>query len=156
MTRRFASGTTVDVERSRSQLERLLAEHGATQRAFYVDDLTRRARVQFMIEGRMVRLDLQIEERKDNGKPRGWFNWDTPRRERWKREDFEQREREAWRRLLLVCKAKFEIIADGSSTVEREFLADVLLPDGSTVYEKIASQLVESYQGGAMPPLLGA
>ena len=60
----------------------------------------------------------------------------------------------AWRRLLLVTKAKLEYIADGASTTEREFFSDILLPDGQTVHQAMAQQIEESYRTGNMPKLL--
>jgi hypothetical protein len=68
----------------------------------------------------------------------------------------EQEERSAWRRLLLVTKAKLELVLDTGRSVESEFLADVLLPDGRTVHEALKTQLSESYETGNMPPLLPA
>lgn len=60
-----------------------------------------------------------------------------------------------WRRLVLVVKAKLDLVADGGSTIEREFLADILLPDGRTVHQALGPQLADSYSNGHMPPLLG-
>lgn len=163
--RSFAEGTSVSAEKTRSELDLLLSRHGASQRATYFDDKARRARIQFSIEDRMVRLDLRVEvaDLPTPGKraweladsPRGWDSWPKERQATWVAQQIQQREREAWRRLLLVTKAKLEIVADGSSTVEREFLADILLPDGGTVHERLAAQLEASYRDGAMPPLLG-
>jgi hypothetical protein len=65
-----------------------------------------------------------------------------------------QFERSAWRRLLLVVKAKLELVRDADSSIEREFLADILLPNGSTVHEELGPQLDDSYRTGSMPPLL--
>ncbi len=137
--KRFAEGTEVAVEKTRAELDRLLAAHGATQRAVYLDDETRRARVQFSIEGRMVRLDLRVDvsdvplpgvndynQRAPRKCPHGWNTWTTERQRAWVAERVAQRERESWRRLLLVTKAKLEIVADGASTV------------GGTVYDRLA------------------
>ena len=46
-------------------------------------------------------------------------------------------------------------IALGLSTVEREFLADVYLPDGRTVHQALQDGLSEMYKSGTLPPLLG-
>ncbi|MBT9828162.1 hypothetical protein GPL19_19805 [Enterocloster bolteae] len=42
----------------------------------------------------------------------------------------------------------------GISTVEREFLYDIVLPDGRTAGEWIAPQIEMSYQTGQMPAML--
>lgn len=161
---RFAEGTEVPVEKTRAELEGLLARHGATQRATYVDDDQGRAVVQFRIAGRMVRLEvvcptLESYEPatwdRQPPAPRGSGRWTPEQRNDWKRKQAEQGARSAWRRLLLVVRAKLEIIADGGSTFEREFLADILLPDGRTVHKALAEQLEQSYLDGGMPKLLG-
>ncbi len=132
--RRYASGTKVDVNKTRAELDRILSKHGAIQRATMQDDEKGIAIVQFSLAGRMIRLRIDRDPKEK--KP-------------------EQAEREAWRRLLLIVKAKLEIVMAGLSSVEREFLADVLLPSGETVHEKLKVQLVHSYRDGKMPPLLG-
>jgi hypothetical protein len=63
-------------------------------------------------------------------------------------------ERRRWRAMLLVIKAKLEIVATGSSSFEREFLADILLPDGSTVGDVAVKQIADSYKTGGMPKSL--
>jgi hypothetical protein len=59
-----------------------------------------------------------------------------------------------WRSLLLRIKAKLEAIADGMTTVEEEFLANLMLPDGSTVIEEVLPRLAVAYETGKMPQLL--
>jgi hypothetical protein len=68
---------------------------------------------------------------------------------------WEQGCRARWRQLYLLVKAKIEAVSIGLSTVEREFLADVYLPDGRTVGEALAPQLAEAYANGTFPRLLG-
>lgn len=132
--RRYAQDTSVPVERSRSELEKLLAAAGANQVGVATDYGTRAAILTFHLAGRHVRI--RVPE----------VPADKSRRD--------QLERANWRRAVLVVKAKLEIIADGFSTLEREFLADILLPDGQTVHELLGKQLTETYKTGKMPPLL--
>lgn len=132
--RRFAEKTQVPIDRTRSELDALLASNGATQRGTFQDDEKGFAIVQFKMADRLIRLDVKCPLEGRNAA---------------------QEARAAWRRLLLVVKAKLEIIADGQSTVEREFLADVVLPDGRRVLDDIAPKLVQAYKSGKLPPLLG-
>ena len=60
-----------------------------------------------------------------------------------------------WRALLLLCKAKLELVASGHSNFEREFLADILLPNGETVADAMVPRLELAYRDGTMPLLLG-
>lgn len=136
MTRRYAESTSVPVVQSRAEVEALLVRHGAHQVAIAVDNAIGRAIVVFGLEGRRVRLQLSTRPNSKNQTKAAQY------------------ERAAWRRLLMIVKAKLELVKDGQSTVEREFLADVMLPDGSTVHERLEQQLGESYRTGAMPPLL--
>ena len=154
MTRRFAEGTTVSTEKTRAELDRLLSQHGATQRATYVDDETGIARVQFSLAGRMVRLELSTAAPKLE-LPSGSWRWPEAKKRDYRLKRQEQFAREAWRRLLLVVKAKLELVKDGVTTVEREFLADVLLPDGQTVHQALEKRIADAYDTGAMPKLLG-
>lgn len=162
--KRFAAGTSVAVSKTRDELDQLLAAHGAAQRAVYQDDAQGRARVQFMLGARMIRLELKTKPENlpdpnrafSKYEPRGWSGWSVARRKEWVASATDQYAREAWRRLLLVTRGKLELIADKASTVEREFLPDVLLHDGRTVLEALAPQLAEMYETGNMPPLLGS
>jgi len=47
----------------------------------------------------------------------------------------ENERRQRWRVMVMVTKAKLEAVACGISTIEREFLSDIVLPDGRTVAE---------------------
>jgi hypothetical protein len=66
----------------------------------------------------------------------------------------EAEERRRWRAQLLLIKAKLEMIATGTTTVEREFLADMLMPNGSTVGSQALPALARAYETGKMPSLL--
>jgi len=166
--KRYAEGTGVPVQRTRDELERVLESHGATATQVSRDAATRQAVVIFRLEERLIRLKIKVDasdipnakmERwltKDDrvSFPQGWPGWGATRRQDWFIKQLEQREREAWRRILLITKAKLEVVADAESTIEREFLADIMLPDGTTVHEALAPKLAQSYTDGSMPPLL--
>jgi hypothetical protein len=150
--RRFAEGTEVSAEKSRSELEALLDKHSATEFALYKEkDQTT---LLYRLGQRMVRQvvsfpEARLYERKD---PK--VSWSARRKpEEIKRmQDAEWRRR--WRALLLITKAKLELIASGESTVDREFLADTLLPNGQTVAEAMLPRIAEAYESGEMPKLL--
>jgi len=65
-----------------------------------------------------------------------------------------QERRRRWRALLLVIKAKLEAVSSGISTLEREFLADVVLPNSKTVSEWLGPQMQALHQSGQMPTAL--
>jgi len=162
--RRFAEGTTVSVGKSRDELETLLQRRGASQIQVTREPSSGRAVLIFGLQGRMVRLELKaIQGLPDPTKanhqqkvkcPKGWGTWTVERRAAWSAERRDQIDRERWRRWLLQVKAKLELAFDGESSVEREFLADILLPDGKTVHQGLAEELQQSYATGSMPRLL--
>ncbi len=161
-TRRFAEGTTVEVAKSKAEIETLLTRHGATGTAVVSDYLTETASVTFRFGERFYRMQLANKHEKlpdpykpaNADTPKGWQGWAVSERQRWVAGRVEQGAREVWRRLLLVVKAKLELVAEGGSSVEREFLADMMLPDGRTVGELIEPQISEAYATGKPLALL--
>jgi hypothetical protein len=65
-----------------------------------------------------------------------------------------QYHRQLWRALLLVIKAKFEIVESGIETFDEAFLSNIVMSDGATVGEWATLQIATMYQQGEMPPLL--
>lgn len=130
-TRRYAEKTKVPADRSRAELEQLLQRHGATQRAVFFDDEQGMVHIQFRMAERMIKLSFKAPPKK------------------------EQETRQAWRAIILIVKAKLEYIASGASTVEREFLADILAPDGQTVHQLLKTSVAQMFKTGKLPPLLG-
>lgn len=66
----------------------------------------------------------------------------------------EQRNRQKGRALALVIKAKLESVESGVETFEEAFLANVVMSDGYTVFERIREQIALEYQSGKPMPLL--
>ncbi len=155
---RYAEKTAVPVERSQAELAKLLTKHGAAKHGFLIDGNT--AAVGFELEGRRVRLELVLPDRESLEKalhkkpPRGWFGMAPSRQDLHVKDRRDQIMRQRWRALVLVTKAKLELIADGTSTVEREFLPDIVLPNGQRVEQWLAPQIAIAYEHGRMPPLL--
>jgi hypothetical protein len=166
----FAADTEVPVDRTRREIDALLVKHGAAQRGFFDDDASGRAVVFFSMGGRQIRLTVPLPKPSDfpdpklhwmdaaeHGKelPHGWKSMPHTRRAAWVQSKIDQVARSRWRALLLITKAKLELIELGMSSVEREFLADVVLPNGQLVGEAMRVALEEAYASGSMPPLLG-
>ena len=126
--RNYAQGTTVPVERSRREIEKLLRKHGAN--GFSYGWLDGAGRMEFMLKGLRIRINLpQLETRGRTDK------------------QVEQAEKEQWRALLLIMKAKLESITSGISVFEEEFLAFVMLPDGQNIGDKIIPELPHLSKG---------
>ncbi len=147
----YASRTQVSSDASRAEIERILRRYGATEFAYGWD--SRQAVIMFALVNRRVRFTLPMpdpaERRFTHTPSRGQLR-DTAARER----EFEQAIRQRWRALALVIKAKLEAVESGITTVEREFLAYIVLPNGATVAEWAAPQLEIAYDRHEMPALL--
>lgn len=152
---RFASDTSVPVERSKAEIEKLLARYGASQFASGWDDEGRAAHLGFRIENRTIRFLLPLPD-----KAADEFTLTPAGRRKRHPEDaaraWEQACRSRWRALLLVIKAKLEAAACGISTIEDEFLAWTVVPGGRgrTVGDMLRPQLAEAIATGKAAPLL--
>ncbi len=146
---RFAANTTVDVSRSRVELERMLVRYGCAQ---FVSgsDANGRAMIGFTSNGRQVRVSLAAPN------PSEFALTPAGRRRRTNAiaQCMTDEVRRRWRALILVLKAKFEAVESGISTFDDEFMAHIALPNGSTVGQFMRPQIAESYSSGKMPPML--
>ena len=70
--------------------------------------------------------------------------------------EHEKAQRQGWRALALVIKAKLEAIESGITTFDQEFLAHIQLPTGETVGDWMVPQVEHAYETGKMPRLLPA
>lgn len=130
---RYAERTAVPVDQTQGEIKKLLRKAGADQIAVY--ESTERSSVAFRMSERFYRITVPAHAGEANAA---------------------QEERRAWRLLILLIKAKLEAVREGATTIEREFLTDMMMPDGSTVGEFMAEPLALAYREGRMPavPLL--
>ena len=154
MADRYAQQTTVPVEKTRMEIERTLARYGAD--AFGYMTAPSKARLAFRLSGRHIRFELPLPDPQADE-----FVYVTQgargrqrRSEESRARAVEQASRQRWRALALIIKAKLEAVAAGVTTIEDEFLAHTMLPDGSTVGEWAKPQLEEAYRLGHMPAQL--
>lgn len=153
MTGRFAKTTEVSVEKTRAEIETVLTRYGADAFGYTIDG--DRARIAFRMEGRHYRFALTLPPRD---------RWDFHhykqgastfiRAKGVPEKMWEQECRSLWRALLLVIKAKLEAVAVGITTLEDEFMAALVLGDGSTVGETMKPQIEEHYRLGGPPRLM--
>lgn len=148
----YASQTSVSVERSKAEIERTLQRYGASQFIYGWD--RQEAVIGFVVQGdeqmRQVRFKVKVPDRQQFLKtPTGRRRSNVQAEREW-----EQAQRQRWRALLLVIKAKLEAIEAGIATFEDEFLAYTMLPSGETVGEWMQPQLDEVYRDGVMPGTL--
>lgn len=147
---KYAAKTTVAPERSRLEIEQTLRRYGADAFGFGQDGA--RAVVTFRAHARMVRFELPIPTtdehlRDHNGYRRTDIQAENARL---------QAERQRWRAMLLMIKAKLEAVESGIVTFEEEFAVHMVLPDNTTVGEWLLPQVQRAYDTGEMPSLLPA
>jgi len=146
---RYASNTTVAVDKSRAEIERTLRRYGADKFAYGWD--REKGQICFVHKERTIKIVLVLPAMSDFEKTR------TGRKTR--NQDavlkaWEQACRQKWRALALVIKAKLEAVESGIATFEDEFLAYTVLPDGSTAGEFMQPQIETALTCGTMPKLL--
>lgn len=148
---KFASSTTVSSEKSRMEIERILAKYGAS--SFMYGTTTDRAIIAFEAAGRRIKFDLPMPNRNSDEFKR------TPAKRQMRNQAqqeaaYEQAIRQRWRALALVIKAKLEAVEAGITEFEEEFLAHIVLPGGQTVGQWMLPQVSTAYETGSLPPLL--
>lgn len=149
MSGKYATTTEVTVEKSRLEIEKTLRKYGADAFAYGEDG--RDVRLSFRMAGRQFRFALTLPDPKER---RFAYSSRGPREPHVALAHWEQACRTSWRALALVIKAKLEAVEAGISTLEDEFLANLILPDRQTVGDWIRPQVEEAYRVGAMPSRL--
>jgi hypothetical protein len=138
MTRRgkYASNTAVSSEQSRMDIEKVLKRYGAN--AFGYSWFDGGASIEFRIGAAGVQMSIILPKREE------FFETNTGRVRRSNaviEKSWEQACRQRWRALKLVVQAKLEAVDCGISTLQREFLADLQLPDGRTIQHYLLDQV---------------
>lgn len=150
---KFANKTQVSPEKSRAEIEKLLVKYGASSFMYGWENI--HAVISFKMNSRLIRFVLPMPNPKDREFVFKQQNSWCEMKEAEKRERLEQAKRQRWRALVLVVKAKLECVESGITTFENEFMAHIVLPDGSTVGKFMAPQIERAYENGKMPLLLG-
>lgn len=136
----YAARTEVSVDKTKAEIEKLLARYGAT--SFASGWSPEGATIVFEAKARRIRFELPMPKQETFRSVKKW----------------EQEQRRRWRCLALMVKSKLEAVESGIVSFEEEFLAHIVVPGrGETFGQWVRPQLAEAYAGGkAMPPLLGA
>ena len=146
----YARDTNVSVSRTRIEIDETLQRCGATGvvNGYQGNHIM----VVFEMEDRRIRFVMEMPD------PEAFrYTNHNPPRERTDRqvqESHEQACRQRWRALFLVIEAKLEAVTAGISTMAAEFLANIVLPDNTTVGDWMIPQIDRAYRTGEMPPML--
>lgn len=145
---KYAEGTSVPVDRSKMEIEKLLQKYHADQ--FSSGWAHDRAVVMFRMNNRFVRIDLPLPKLEDPNTP----TWKRPKGLYYNTEKHAAEVRRRWRSLVLYIKAKLDSVESGIVSFESAFLAHIILPNKHTVAEFMQPQIEAAYSTGEMPKML--
>lgn len=144
----YAATTTVSVEKSQAEVQSILRKYGANRFGTMEDE--GKAYVMFEFKGLAIQMDVPLPLRSDFIKT----DAGRSRKEVQITEAYEQAIKQKWRSLVLSVKSKLVAIETGVSTIEKEFLAFVRMPNGESLGEFIIPQLETMVKSGKMPKML--
>lgn len=150
---KYAQATNVSADRSKAEIERLLARYGADQ--FMSGWKRDYAVISFHVQNKIVKFILPFPDRSDQAitHRRTRSGW-APRRDKMVDKVYEQEIRRRWRAFGLVIKAKLEAVESGITSFETEFMPHFVMPDGKTVAEHVLPRIEQAYQTGNVPKML--
>ncbi len=142
----YASNTNVSIEKSQIEIKEMLRRHGAGRVGIIEDD--NQATVAFEYQKLLIQMSIKLPAKEA-------FRMSPSKRSRRTDQqmikEWEQASRQKWRVLLLTIKAKLNGIAEGVTTLEHEFMAFVVMPNGVTFGEFAMPKLIEASKTGQMP-----
>ena len=137
----YAEKTSVPIDRSQAEIRKILGKYGAS--CFAYGEALDVSMIMFEMKGRRIKFLLPMPQKPSDRATQASIK------------TYEQLCRSRWRCLVLAIKAKLECVESGITTLEQEFMAHIVLPNGSTVGQAVLPQIDQSYRDGRMPPLLG-
>lgn len=143
---KYANTTSIDVAKTRGHIEAILGQYGATAFAFATQ--SNESMISFQIGGKTFKFILSEP-------PREQFEFTATGRSRGRagaEQAHKQARRQVWRALFLIIKAKLVGVDEGITTIEREFLADMVVRStGETVGQLAIEQMKLAEQNGTAP-----
>ncbi len=139
----YAETTTVPLEKSIMEIMILIRRAGA-EKIGQMEDVKWFA-VQFALANRMIRFRVPFPSIDDMPEYDGRKSALSPEQ---RKARLDQAKRQRGRALMLVIKAKLESVESGVETLEQAFLANVVMSDGCTVYERISEGIALEYKVG--------
>lgn len=145
----YAKGSTVTPERTKAEIERTLTRFGVSH--YVCGYQENQGFVGFVYEQMPVRVTINLPEK---SKYRFTSQGRIRHNDSLVIKAWEQACREHWRGLLLLVKAKLVAIENKHSTFRREFMADMVLPNGGTIEQWLTPKIDILLETGKMPQAL--
>jgi hypothetical protein len=134
----YAESTSVPVDRSRIEVEKILQRYGATE--FFYGTSPKGEGIGFVYKNIPIKIGIPMPKTGSD------------------RQDQQERRR-LWRVLVIALKAKLELVDSRITSFEDEFLAQTCLPKSSgysTVGDWAKEQIGVIIETGKMPKLLSS
>lgn len=147
---KFATNTTVSVEKSISEIKSILRRYDAD--GFGTVERKDHAAVMFEIKGLTIQIVVPMPDQNSRE-----YSHSQAGRERTADaalKAYEQAIKQRWRALVLAIKAKLEAVETDISTIEKEFLPFIVMPDGRSVSDHIMPAIEKAKIEGRMPKQL--
>lgn len=144
----YASSTSVSPERSQMEIRELLRKHKAD--GFGTMEQGGFAGVTFGYAGLTIQIVIPLPDptsREFTHTPEGRLRKNNKSVD----EAYSQAVRALWRKLLLTLRAKLEAVEHKISTIEREFMAFIVMPDGRPLGDHLQPKLLQMVKSGEMP-----
>jgi hypothetical protein len=122
MTSRYAAETEVPVEKSKRTIELLLQQHGADQ--YHTGWDSQKDIIEFGWQGKQIRFVLPRPDRTKFELSRGGISRNPAQVSA----AMQKADRQRWRALYLVVRAKLEAVEAGIAVFEQEFMAFIVVP----------------------------
>lgn len=124
----------------KEKIELVLLQNGCTEFMYGWKD--EHAQVQFHINGKRYRIALKMPNKKDfyrtpTGKTRAY---DVAIKE------WQLAQTDIWRALLSIVETNFNFVRMGASTIEKQFLAFIVLPDGQLAGDYAETMINDAYE----------
>lgn len=144
---RFAEGTTVSINSTKQEIMELVEKHADSEAIVFTCNGWPTAT--FGKDGRLYKFDVPAVDPDD----RYITHTDTGRLRigEARKNAIAAEERRLWRALLLILKAKFEILRAVPVTFEQEFLSNLVLPNRRTVGEHFTPIIEDAINQGELP-----
>lgn len=133
----YAKATSVPISRSRSQIQDELEKFGIEE--FFFGTSPRGQGIGFKYEGRVYKYNVPMPERTEGMTDN----------------QYKQAQRQRWRILYMTLKMKLEEILGGGIPFEDQFMAQMCLPNGSSVSDFMKMpENIARLEKSKMPKLL--
>jgi len=145
---KYARNTNASSDKSRSEIEKVLQRYGAT--GFMYGWEGSKAVIGFKQDNWVIKFELPMPD-KNSDEFRITPSGRHERSETDQLKAWEQATRQRWRALLLVIKAKLEAVESGITTFQTEFMAHVVMPNGSTFKDFALPEINKAIENRDMP-----